>query len=187
MVYTQPSRLTSWNRYYPESLLPWLREKRQPSQATRTSSLNSKREPITVVCISNTHCTQPLVPAGDVLLHVGDLTNYGTFEELQAQLNWLDTLPHRYKVAIGGNHDRLLDPSYVRRFQDHVYEGEGTARTDLQWHDVIYLNNSSTRLDFPHGRSLNIYGSPMTEQCGTFAFQYPPIRQVWADIIPQRY
>lgn len=36
------------------------------------------------------HTRPPIsIPPGDILLHAGDLTNYGTFDELQAQLMWL--------------------------------------------------------------------------------------------------
>jgi predicted phosphohydrolase len=113
------------------------------------------------------------------------LTNGGSFEELQAQLDWLKSLPHRYKVVIAGNHDLLLDPAFVARSPDRICEGEGTSRSDLGWGDIVYLNNSTTKLNFATGRSLTVYGSPWTEQCGNWAFQYPPIRKVWADSVPQ--
>lgn len=144
----------------------------------------SSEQLITVVCISDTHNTQPDVPDGDVLLHAGDLTKGGSFEELQDQLSWLQALPHRYKVVIAGNHDLLLDPGFVAKFPDRIYEEPGTSRSDLNWGDIIYLNNTSKRLDFLGRRSLNIFGSPLTVQCGTWAFQYPPIRSVWAGTVP---
>ena len=126
------------------------------------------------------------MPNGDVLLHAGDLTVHGSFAELQARLDWLKTLPNRYKVVIAGNHDLLLDPEFVNRFPDRIYEGEGTSRSDLDWGDIIYLHNTAAQLAFPgSGRSLTVYGSPQTEQFGTWAFQYPPIRRVWPDSIPE--
>lgn len=36
----------------------------------------------------------------------------------------------------------------------------------------------------PAAAPLSVYGSPLTEECGTFAFQYPPIREVWRRGIP---
>jgi len=57
--------------------------------------------PIRIVCISDTHClTSVHIPDGDLLIHAGDLTNAGTPAELQAQIDWLDSLPHKHKVAI---------------------------------------------------------------------------------------
>lgn len=177
--------LTPWQRFRREPavfLAQWLYKRRR--HPTSSSPTPNSASTISVVCISDTHCRQPDVPDGDILLHAGDLTNKGSFEEIQSQLHWLRTLPHRYKVVIAGNHDFLLDPDYVARFPDRIYEGEGSSRADLDWGDVIYLNNSSARLDFPGGRSLSVYGSPWTEQFGTWAFQYPPIRDVWTDSVP---
>ena len=71
--------------------------------------------PIGIVCISDTHGTQPPIPSGDLLLHAGDLSNWGTFTEIQAQLTWLSKQPHKYKVIIAGNHDLLLDRAFEKR------------------------------------------------------------------------
>lgn len=55
--------------------------------------------------------TQPELPDGDLLLHAGDLTQSGSFEELQMQIDWLHSQPRKFKVVIAGNHDLCLDPS----------------------------------------------------------------------------
>lgn len=156
----------------------------QRTTALRSAATASSPPAISIVCISDTHNTQPGVPDGDILLHAGDLTNRGSFEDLQAQLDWLKSLPHRYKVVIAGNHDLLLDPGFVANFPDRIYERHGTSRSDLDWGGIIYLNNGTASLELPTGRSLVVYGSPWTEQLGTWAFQYPPIRSVWADSVP---
>lgn len=54
----------------------------------------------------------------------------------------------------------------------------------MNWGSLIYLQNDSTSLTFPNSRQLKIYGSPWTSQFGTWAFQYPPIRDVFAGTIP---
>lgn len=174
-------RPTPWQQFRRDPaafLIHWLyRQKLVPELPAVSTS-----RPISVICISDTHCKHPEVPDGDVLLHAGDLTDKGTFAEIQAQLDWTNTLPHRYKVCIAGNHDLLLDPDYVKRRPDRIYEGEGTARADLNWGSILYLNNSATELRFSDGSGrdcvLKVYGSPWTEQFGTWAFQYPPIRDV---------
>jgi hypothetical protein len=96
----------------------------------------------------------------------------------------LQSQTHKYKVIIGGNHDLLLDPGFVDNHPQRIFERPGTSRADLKWGEIIYLNNSSVKLDFANGRSLNIYGSPLTKQFGTWAFQYPPIRDVWSNTVP---
>lgn len=181
----RPSPWQQFRRDPPTFLIRWLYKHKLPVETPKSTP--SPR--ISLVCISDTHCTQPDLPDGDVLLHAGDLTNQGTFAEIQAQLNWISSLPHRYKVVIAGNHDSLLDPEYVKRRPDKIYEGEGTARADLDWGSIVYLNNTSIQLRFPgaDGRSdrlLKIFGSPWTEQFGTWAFQYPPIRDVWSHTVP---
>ena len=77
-----------------ERLYTWRAPTRRPATPTN---------PVRTVCVSDTHNLQPEVPDGDVLLHAGDLTNRGTFDELQEQLDWLDKQPHRFKVVIAGN------------------------------------------------------------------------------------
>ncbi|KJX97370.1 hypothetical protein TI39_contig502g00001 [Zymoseptoria brevis] len=66
------------------------------------SLLHSSHKPnlnITVICISDTHTLIPtFIPLGDILIHAGDLTNAGTPAELQAQIDHLSSLPHRYKI-----------------------------------------------------------------------------------------
>lgn len=165
--------------------MQWLDRTRTAPADCPSAPTPAGTPPIRIVCLSDTHNKQPSVSDGDILLHAGDLTNNGTFEELQVQLNWLKSLPHKHKVLIGGNHDRLLDAEYVERFPDRIYEGPGISRSDLDWGDLIYLNDTTTTIRLPGGRTLSIYGSPLTEQCGTFAFQYPPIREVWKNRIPE--
>ncbi|KFY56946.1 hypothetical protein V496_06604 [Pseudogymnoascus sp. VKM F-4515 (FW-2607)] len=138
------------------------------------------RPPIRVVCISDTHSHQPSnIPPGDLLLHSGDLTNDGTIKSIQESLNWLNTLPHKYKVVIAGNHDSYFDPS-ARKDEDI------NSKTRLNWGSIIYLHNRSTHLRFKGGRSLNIYGSPDIPRCGdkSHAFQYDPTTPPWTSRIP---
>lgn len=180
-----PPRRTEWQKFRAEPtafIVQWLHQLRPdlpPASPLGSSSA------ITVVCISDTHETQPDVPDGDLLLHAGDLTNNGHFEPLQAQIDWLASLPHRHKVVIAGNHDELLDADFVARSFDSKYEREGLTAADLNWHDIVYLNNSSRTPKFANGRKLNIFGSPWTPQYGNFAFQYPPIRDVWTGTVPE--
>jgi hypothetical protein len=52
------------------------------------------------ICISDTHCRTFDVPAGDVLLHSGDLTMTGTKNQFSTTMEWLYTLPHKIKVQV---------------------------------------------------------------------------------------
>jgi len=56
------------------------------------------------VCISDTHndhCRLD-IPKGDILLHAGDLTDFGTLEEMQKAVDWISSLPHPVKVIVAG-------------------------------------------------------------------------------------
>jgi hypothetical protein len=143
--------------------------------------------PIRVVCVSDTHNHQPDIPPGDVLIHSGDLTEKGTFEELQNQLDWLASQPHSHKIVIAGNHDLLLDEELVgqRRVknagvkddldgEEQYGEEENDPRTakDLNWGELRYLKDEQITVEvevpilnsagFSHLRNLRIYGSPTT-------------------------
>ncbi|KAL9627266.1 MAG: hypothetical protein Q9204_006691 [Flavoplaca sp. TL-2023a] len=153
-------------------------------------------KPINVVCISDTHGTQPSLPQGDLLLHAGDLTQWGTFSEIQAQLTWLSAQSHTHKVVIAGNHDLLLDASFRTKHPDRWTEAQSSAQPmeekapkqhmteeNLDWGGIIYLQDTSTTLTFGD-RSINVYGSPLTPQHGISAFQYPKDQDVWSSKIP---
>lgn len=82
-------------------------------------------------------------------------------------------------MVIAGNHDLCLDPS--KRSGE---EGNNAALVD--WRSLIYLQDSTTRLQFQGGRSLKIYGSPWTPKHGNWAFQYPRDgTNIWRDTIPE--
>ena len=59
-----------------------------------------------IVCISDTHNSLPgggfKLPPGDILIHAGDLTNQGSFEELEKAVKWLEEADYEAKIVIGG-------------------------------------------------------------------------------------
>lgn len=118
---------------------------------------------IKIVCISDTHTNTPSVPNGDVLIHAGDLTNAGTVEEIQKQLDWLDSLPHKEKIFIIGNHDSYFD-SKSRKEVD--------KNKKLNFRSLHYLQNKAITLKFKGGRKLNFYGAADIPQCGGSDFAY---------------
>lgn len=136
----------------------------------------SQTRPLTIVCTSDTHNSQPRIPLGDLLIHAGDLTQSGTAQELQTSLDWLNSLPHTHKLVIAGNHDMLLDPAV---------NTASTERDQLNWGSLIYLEDSVTVLRFHGGRTLKVYGSPRTRKHGSWAFQYPRGENRWSGRVPE--
>jgi predicted phosphohydrolase len=184
----------SRNIFYPPPPTAWERFKQNPtffltkylynlSQSTLLPMPPSTQHPpIRIVCISDTHNTTPDVPDGDILLHAGDMTNSGSFDELQAQINWLNSLSHKYKVCIAGNHDLLLDADFVARMPPNIPSLGGSA-SDLNWGSVVYLQNTATTLAV-NGREINIFGKPDTPRYGNWAFQHPASTDTWTGTIP---
>lgn len=113
-----------------------------------------------IVCISDTHrqLEQISIPDGDILIHAGDLTMQGRLVEVATELQKLAVLPHKHKVFIAGNHDRLFekDPMLAR-----------SLVRDVASAGVVYLEESHTVVD-----GLKIWGSPWQPAFGNWAFNY---------------
>lgn len=134
---------------------------------------------ISIVCISDTHNVQVPLPDGDILIHAGDLTQSGSFVELQKAIDWLDSQSHHTKITIAGNHDLLLDTEYISVDQ------AVSKRAQPDWGNIIYLENQQIEIQFSNGRRLNIYGSPYSPRHGNWAFQYPRNQDIWVDSVPE--
>ncbi|KAK6360212.1 hypothetical protein TWF730_006362 [Orbilia blumenaviensis] len=136
----------------------------------------SDSDKLKVVCISDTHNHQfQDLPDGDILVHAGDLTESGTKEEVQKTIDWLDSLPHKYKVVIAGNHDRCLDPN-----------NKLSSPEDINWKSLLYLQDSSIVLNIPEkSRPVKIYGNPSSPKHGTSTFQYPRSEDFWKNKVPE--
>jgi len=142
----------------------------------------TSKAPIRMVCISDTHSLDPgHIPDGDILIHAGDITDYGNPAELQAAINHYSALPHPHKYIIAGNHDSYLDPTSraTLSLADQQHE-------PLDWRSLKYLQHSSHKLYLPtHKRTLNIYGAPQSPLPDPkYAFTNPGTENPWKDTIP---
>ncbi|KAK0659133.1 Metallo-dependent phosphatase-like protein [Cercophora samala] len=151
--------------------------------------------PVQIVCVSDTHNHQPVLPFGDILIHAGDLTENGSFDEVQAGLDWLSSQPHAHKILIAGNHDVLLDEAFLERYPERRYGETTRTKADLDWGSVTYLQDSTMTITVPKRRASNesehetkgterkltIYGSPYTPVYTPSAFQYPPSPEFWSN------
>ncbi len=123
-----------------------------------------------IVCISDTHSTTPVVPNGDILIHAGDLTNRGNEQELRQQLNWLDSLPHKHKIFIAGNHDFIFE--LATDYALSILE---------DYPSLSYLQDSEITID-----GIKFYGSPWQPEFNNWAFNLKrgeQLRKKW-DLIP---
>ncbi len=121
------------------------------------------------VCLSDTHCLHDKfeVPEGDVLLHAGDFTMIGRPEKIIDFTAFLESLPHKYKVVIAGNHDLLFEKQ------------PAVAQNLLR--NCIYLEDSFVEIE-----GIKIYGSPWQPWFFDWAFNLQrgeEIKKKW-DLIP---
>lgn len=116
------------------------------------------------VFISDTHnAHQSLnVPAGDVLCHCGDMTISGSIAELEKFSAWFNSLPHKRKYVIAGNHDICCEKM------------KQASREILS--PAVYLEDSWAIHD-----GVKIYGSPWTPKWGRWSFMREPedMLRVW--------
>ncbi|KAJ3554470.1 hypothetical protein NPX13_g10602 [Xylaria arbuscula] len=115
----------------------------------------------------------------DILIHAGDLTQSGTLAELQAAIAWLRQQPHPIKIVIASNHDLILDAD-----KDEQSGNTPAIREQIDWGDILYLQDTSATITCPNGRRLNVFGSPRSRRHGNWAFQYPREADVWKGLVP---
>ncbi len=105
------------------------------------------------------------LPDADVIIHAGDLTNWGSRKELRKFAEWWNSLHHPNKILIAGNHDLNL------------YNYPELSDT-LAGH---YLLDSWVRID-----GIKFWGTPYTPKHGNYAFllDRPTLRKVWDKVPP---
>ena len=87
-----------------------------------------------IVMVSDTHGAHPALPVGDVLVHCGDLTHFGSFAELKQEAVWLKSLPFKHVVLIAGNHDVALGNLHDKGLEEQTRK--------LLFCDIHYLRDS---------------------------------------------
>ena len=122
-----------------------------------------------IVCLSDTHQQHRklTIPAGDLLIHAGDVTMNGSLDVIRDFNAWLGELPHRHKVMIAGNHDRN-------------FEREPETRALIT--NAIYLEDSGCTIE-----ELKFWGSPVSPWFFDWSFNRqrgPDIKRHW-DMIPR--
>jgi Icc-related predicted phosphoesterase len=128
-----------------------------------------------IVAISDTHGKHLglQVPDGDVLIHCGDFCNHGTYKDAVKFIGWFQTIPHKHKIFIAGNHDLV--------FEQGSYNDITTLTEVMLSANTHYLNDSGVNL---HG--INFWGSPVQPRFFNWAFNRdrgPDIKKHW-DKIP---
>lgn len=124
-----------------------------------------------VVVISDTHLRHAgwEIPAGDILIHCGDLTVWGSEREVRAGLEWFASHPHHRKIIVAGNHDHLFEKDLRQIWKLIVGK------------NIAYLQDNGMSM-----MGLRIWGTPWSKtRSGLWAFNNPgeAIKSKW-DAIP---
>ena len=93
------------------------------------------------------------LPYVDMIIHSGDCTRYGEYEETDLFLKWYASQNAKHKVLIAGNHD-------------FVFQNEERKTALLAYNpDITYLEDEYKNID-----GIGIYGSPWSPVYGMWAF-----------------
>lgn len=94
------------------------------------------------------------IPDGDCIVHAGDVSGRGTEGEIRMFLDWYNSLPHRIKIFIAGNHDFIFEVAPAR-----------IEEILKDYPDIIYLNDSGIEIE-----GIKFWGSPITPWFHNWAF-----------------
>ena len=133
------------------------------------------------------HETNPLplhlpTPKADVLLHCGDLTQFGGLSCYKKALKMLGQIPAELKVVIAGNHELDLDKSW---WEGHPGWWDGPEESEdynlaigamtgplAAEAGVTYLTEGTHTFTLESGARFTIYVSPYTPAFEGWAFPY---------------
>lgn len=121
-----------------------------------------------IVAVSDTHTMYDnlIIPDGDVFIHAGDI-DLNTQRDAIRFNKWLGELPHKYKIVIGGNHDRWL-----------AQASTGMKQSLLS--NCNYLENYSVTIE-----GIKFWGSPITPMFNNWYFMRErgdEIAKIWEQI-----
>src|SRR6266702_3788224 len=125
-----------------------------------------------ICCISDTH-SQNLTtkwewPQADILVHAGDMSAKGSPDSLKQVARQIHQLPYRYKVVVGGNHDRAF-----------WEKGKYNLEVWKYFPGIIVLEDECVKL-----LGLKIYGSSWIKfKEGKYPFEIENLKEKW-DKIP---
>lgn len=114
--------------------------------------------------LSDTHAAQGRIhiPPADVLIFAGDMTHCRTARDIANFNDFLDSLPHKHKIVIGGNHDLRLarDPEKAKSLlskavylQDECVVISGITIYGAPWQPV-FNDRACDAFALPRGKAL---------------------------------
>lgn len=154
-----------------------------------------------IVCISDTHSLHNRIPKelpeGDILIHGGDFSDTGIFEDVQNFRQFMDRQQYSQKITIAGNHDTSMHTSYYVQTGAEKFHGRFFSRSSdeekqayskkcretISGGNFTYLEDSSCQL---RGSDCKVWGSPWQPWFCDWAFNVQrgeKMKEKW-DLIP---
>ncbi|KAH6715281.1 ser/Thr protein phosphatase family protein-like protein [Leptodontidium sp. MPI-SDFR-AT-0119] len=128
------------------------------------------------------------LPDVDVLLHTGDLTNFGELDSLRECVRMMGTVNAKVKLVIAGNHDISLDKTRrVENMTDDEYSKYHEAAVEIMTGSaakeagIVYLEEGTYTFNLDNGAKFKVYASPYTPGSGGWAFAYQPLEDRFND------
>lgn len=139
---------------------------------------------ISFLVLSDTHNdafpSTDSLPAADVVIHCGDLTQIGGLSNYRQAIESLASCRAELKLVIPGNHDVSLDDAWWAKNLDSDDEDDEPDRARAIFADNKYtsrgvrlLNEGTHDITLGDGRSFRLYTSQWTPAFNNYAFGYP--------------
>jgi Icc-related predicted phosphoesterase len=139
-----------------------------------------------------THGFKAPLPKADVLIHSGDLTEFGEREEHETTFEVVKSADAELKLVIAGNHDLTLDASFYaekrRRLQvpeedlvavRNIWCGEEAKKAN-----IFYMDEGVHTFTLKSGAKFTVFASPYTPEFGDWAFPYKRRHDRWSSSAP---
>jgi len=146
--------------------------------------MSSRTVSTRVMIISDTH-EHPFdgatMPEVDVLIHTGDLTNFGEPDSLRDGVKMLSTFQAELKLVIAGNHDVTLDKiPRIENISEEEYAKYNKHAIEIMTGPlakeagIIYLEEGTHTFRLSNGAKFTVYATPYTPGTGSsgWGFQY---------------
>jgi len=147
--------------------------------------------PTRVMIISDTHehsFDGTTMPQADILIHAGDLSNFGELDAFKDSVNMIGTIEAELKWVTAGNHDISLDKTHrVENMSEEEYSKYHETALQIMTGPlakeagITYLEEGVHTFTLNNGAKFTVYASPYTPGSGGWAFQYGALKDRFND------
>jgi Icc-related predicted phosphoesterase len=142
-------------------------------------TINTTNKDLKLVHISDTHNNIFPVPSGDILVHSGDFSNNGTVEETIEFIGFMNSLNHKYKILVLGNHERGWDNGLGKGLKERPNNNKiKDLDLLLKGTGIILLHDNSVTIE-----GIKFYGMPWNNLTkSAFGLPKKDLKTVWENI-----